>query len=571
MPNNVLTGQIKITAPGAVAELNKLGVSINKTGAALKGMTRPSNDAAFALNNLGRVAQDAPFGFIGIQNNINPLLESFQRLKATTGTTGGALKALGGSLLGPAGLGFAVSALSSLFLVFGDRLFGMSKAAKAADEANAKLAQGLADDLVKLTSLVGVVQNVTTSTEDRNKALRALNQEYGPYLDALGKEEISLGNVASAYEAIVKQMIRQAVVKGLQDEIAKSVEKTAKAIIELQKATENKRLKDLNTTAVQDKVLEQQSRLDRAMQQSIGPIQDATGALQNREAALTGALRAETNAEKPMDRLTRELIAQLSPLLNLTNNFEDLGIKLDKLKKTGPILDAITKTKVLIEAQLFLPPDVPEFDRVVKLKAIIESFDVEKEFAQEELTKLFKGFAVPVVIKPVVDANKLLAIDQIMKGIGKTIADNLSGAFNTFLDAVASGANVFKSFGQFVKNVIKSIITDLIKAVALAGILSLLGLGGGANPANFLQSLGKIFGGARAGGGPVAGGKGYIVGENGPEWFMPNTSGAIIPNGGSFGQQAGIGAAGGNVVFTIAGNQLRGVLAVANQSANRLS
>ena len=47
--------------------------------------------------------QDAPFGFIGIQNNLNPLLESFQRLKAETGSTGGAFKALSKSLLGPAG------------------------------------------------------------------------------------------------------------------------------------------------------------------------------------------------------------------------------------------------------------------------------------------------------------------------------------------------------------------------------------------------------------------------------------------------------------------------------------
>ena len=38
------------------------------------------------------------------------------------------------------------------------------------------------------------------------------------------------------------------------------------------------------------------------------------------------------------------------------------------------------------------------------------------------------------------------------------------------------------------------------------------------------------FGGARAGGGPVAGGKTYLVGENGPEMFTPNTAGAIVPN-----------------------------------------
>ena len=49
------------------------------------------------------------------------------------------------------------------------------------------------------------------------------------------------------------------------------------------------------------------------------------------------------------------------------------------------------------------------------------------------------------------------------------------------------------------------------------------------------------FGGARAMGGPVAGGTAYLVGERGPELFVPGSSGAIIPNEG-FG--------GGNVSFS---------------------
>jgi len=40
------------------------------------------------------------------------------------------------------------------------------------------------------------------------------------------------------------------------------------------------------------------------------------------------------------------------------------------------------------------------------------------------------------------------------------------------------------------------------------------------------------FRGARASGGPVAGGSTYLVGERGPELFTPGTSGNITPNGG---------------------------------------
>lgn len=39
-----------------------------------------------------------------------------------------------------------------------------------------------------------------------------------------------------------------------------------------------------------------------------------------------------------------------------------------------------------------------------------------------------------------------------------------------------------------------------------------------------------IFGGARANGGPVSSGTPYIVGERGPEMFVPRSSGSIIPN-----------------------------------------
>jgi hypothetical protein len=43
------------------------------------------------------------------------------------------------------------------------------------------------------------------------------------------------------------------------------------------------------------------------------------------------------------------------------------------------------------------------------------------------------------------------------------------------------------------------------------------------------------FGGGRAMGGPVSGGTAYMVGERGPELFVPKGSGTIIPNRSSAG------------------------------------
>lgn len=42
--------------------------------------------------------------------------------------------------------------------------------------------------------------------------------------------------------------------------------------------------------------------------------------------------------------------------------------------------------------------------------------------------------------------------------------------------------------------------------------------------------FGGLFGGFRANGGPISAGKGYIVGERGPEFIVPRSSGMVIPN-----------------------------------------
>lgn len=75
---------------------------------------------------------------------------------------------------------------------------------------------------------------------------------------------------------------------------------------------------------------------------------------------------------------------------------------------------------------------------------------------------------------------------------------------------------------------------DEIAAHALkSGLNSLFGGGGGGDSGGGLggflsQALGSLFGlPGRATGGPVSPGRGYIVGERGPEIFVPTSSGRI--------------------------------------------
>jgi len=97
------------------------------------GLTESTKDANIAFANFGRIVQDAPFGLLGISNNIDPMLVSFARLKESVGGTGLALRALGAQLLGPAGLIFLLGSALPTALLFAQRAMQRSK--KQTDEA----------------------------------------------------------------------------------------------------------------------------------------------------------------------------------------------------------------------------------------------------------------------------------------------------------------------------------------------------------------------------------------------------------------------------------------------------
>lgn len=73
-----------------------------------------------------------------------------------------------------------------------------------------------------------------------------------------------------------------------------------------------------------------------------------------------------------------------------------------------------------------------------------------------------------------------------------------------------------------------------LATIAGFAIKILGGLGAGAGSGAAGSASGKLLAGLapKAAGGPVSAGTPYIVGERGPELFMPNSSGNIIPNGG---------------------------------------
>lgn len=158
-----------------------LGKTLNTS---LGSTTRSSNEAAMALTNLGRIAQDAPFGFIGIQNNLNPMLESFQRLSKETGSSTSALKTMGAVLRGPAGIGIALSVVSSAILFFQQYQQRTRKeveeTTKSLEEQRSEFIKGgyqkAVTDLNELTNKVSLAKQ---GFVDKNTVLKQYNEGIG--------------------------------------------------------------------------------------------------------------------------------------------------------------------------------------------------------------------------------------------------------------------------------------------------------------------------------------------------------------------------------------------------------
>lgn len=111
----------------------------------------------------------------------------------------------------------------------------------------------------------------------------------------------------------------------------------------------------------------------------------------------------------------------------------------------------------------------------------------------------------------------------------KNAAENIQRAFgDTLVDAMNGN---FKSIGDGFKKMIDRMVAEAIAAKLVRSLFGDEGNGSGLL-GNVLGVVGGALGfaGAKAGGGDVLPNRSYLVGENGPERFVPRTAGTILPS-----------------------------------------
>jgi tape measure domain-containing protein len=225
----------------------------------------------------------------------------------------------------------------------------------------------------------------------------------------------------------------------------------------------------------------------------------------------------QTDAERITEQLEKQVVAlKEAKLLAAGKTSEDkaqiqLGIDLANLEdlRTEENTKLVDKVKEGVQAL---------YDQEVATAANIKA-DKERADAKAKADEAEK--------------KRLEQIRGIYQGISDTIADGVVDSLKAAIDGTKSFAEVVTSVFTDLQNQILQLIRNQIFFGNLTGTLT---KGSGI--------LGGLFGGFLANGGPAQAGRAYMVGERGPEMFVPRSSGTVIPNN-------QLGGGGANVVVNV--------------------
>jgi len=538
--------------------LKSTATEAKKTGDALKtNLNAGSAQAGQSLQNLSRLAQDAPFGFIGIQNNITPLVESFGRLRAETGSTGGALKALVGGLSGPAGLGLAFGVATAAITFAQIGLQAWSRGSKEAKEAaflfqdqlsnleigfkTLKLSIQSTNEQLAFQEKVSNIRFNIGNTDDFARSLNALTTQFdtlGTAFDNTTKQRDEyLAKIAEA-EGIVYRL------QSAEGEHTKELERANKVLDEAN-AGYDTAVKKLGDIGLQRVIVTEQLKLEKVNQEKLNAAKlKEVETIDKVLAKLREAIRDQidigitfnVSTLKEQANLVKGTITKLITDFNLDPNSSIIL----KLKADLKGLEmAIKRENVIIPVSLELKNDKtkPLFDSV-KIKSLeLPSLDDVRTSAK--LAELFSGLP-PEFFKPF-NEKTLQGISNQFNSTFETIAEDVAILFGQTLGDALTGQGsidnffqgIYKSLGANLEELGKYLVKTAIEIeliqktlftnpfLAIAGGIALIAIGRAIT--NSMNRNAFAVGTRNAPGGMA------LVGERGPELINLPRGSQVIP------------------------------------------
>jgi uncharacterized membrane protein YgcG len=576
----------------ATSNLDRLGKAAQTTAPQVQKLTQATQGYNSVGVDFARIVQDAPFGIIGVGNNITQLAGSFQVLKNTTGSTSAALKQAFSSIFSSGNaLILGISVLTTAFTILQQKGFFKSEEdAKSLDEtlkayqetltgvaaATLKGAQEAQKELAVLKSLELQATNTAVSTDKRLAAVNELQKLYPEYFGNLTKEQILNGQVGDAYLKVAANLLAKAKAQAATNQVAQNGIDLLRIETKLEEQRSQRLLATAAAQAQVDALIEKRQKEGFLTQGDlqrydtlIKSINSANDSL-TEEATLQGEI---TRINKENNQLTQEITKQLQAGASVVNTklATSKAVNVEKEKELKLEDELITQTELgnQLRNEAFKKLQVLTSELAPSLGKLQE-IDLSKIQIAPEIADIDDSKLTAFVLR-------LAQFNSEVAGVIEGGAQQTLGDFAFAIgDALASGGNVVQAAGAALLGGLAGVLNQLgqlaigtglaiggIKkalqtlnpAVAIGAGVALIALAG------FVSSKAKSLGGSSGGGGGGGGG-GSSVGSSGVGGGTAFTGGGA--QGGLFEQNRDVSGE-----FVVKGNDLVYVLGQANNKINK--
>lgn len=561
----------------AIQEVDQLARSNAQASRSYAGLSKSSGASLVVFQEFNRVIQDAPFGMIGVGNNLQQLAANFGNLATKQKGVGPAIKESFRAMtvgINPAIIAVSVITSAMTFYKmqawkskdetesFTEALEKFKKTLDSVASAQLQGASNAAKESRKFEELRAQAENANIPLEDRIEAVRELQKLYPDFLGNLSDEEIMTGKVGTAYDSLTKYIVANAKARAFSAKIGENSIKQLE-IEERIAARKEELLKEENRLAA---AAANRQRAGEGPQFAGGQtiaadvdkakIQKQINNLKAEEKADEEEIEKIKAQNLELDRkINEQLVDGARFTEDLTNKTKDLGKAADDARKAydklwdehnkkffregaeqynafnRELAEELAFQKRLEEGYSKILADFEKIDVVLKPPKAekAEMYDPSEELEQiamkARLTEAaFDGLG-RAVSRAFGGGNEWgRFLSDFLKFAGEVIATNFAiSKSNVIMGATASGA----AAGPAAAFVTPALITKGL--VMIGALFSAISSKSGSSSGFGMSS--KSYGGlpGREKGGPVIAGRAYIVGEKRPEVFVPKTSGMIIP------------------------------------------